>query len=141
MIKIGVLELDVPVYVSSPATTANFAVAGFELEADIENAFKTAEYVEFNQGHEVVRLYSAVLRDIHRNYLTGMMTVLFSGAELPENKSKALERRARELEAKNEELTAKNEELEEKLNYANDTVGILEEAVAELAELVGGEEA
>ena len=96
MIKIGEYELDARVYISSDNKSYNFATYYDEI-GPIRNAFATAASVEFDLGPQTIILYSPVLQIMQINGNT--LTVIFTAAEIPENKTKALEKRARELEA------------------------------------------
>lgn len=126
MIRIGSLELDAKVYISSDKQSYNFSTYFDEMNA-IKNAFAAASDVEFDLGQQTVVLYSPILQIMQIN--GDVLTVIFTAAEIPENKTKALEKRARELEAKNAELEAA-------LADAAETIEADSEAIVELAEII-----
>lgn len=126
MVKIGTLELDAKVYISSTQNSYNFS-ADYEYLDAIKQAFASASSIEFTIGPETLTLYSPILQIMQIN--GNVVTVIFTAAEMPENKTKALEKRARELEAKNAALEAQ-------LADATGTIEADGEAIAELAAIV-----
>lgn len=128
MIKIGKYQSDATVYVTSDGQSYNFTVSYDELKA-IRSAFAASNTVEFSMGTGTAILYNPVL--IVMQIAGDELTVLFSAATMPKDKTE-------ELERKNEELEAKNAELEAALADATDTIGAMGDAIAELGEIIGG---
>lgn len=122
MVKIGDLQLDAKVYISSTQQSYNFS-ADYEYLDAIKQAFIKASSIEFNIGNEIITLYSPILQIMQVN--GNVVTVIFTAAEMPENKTKALEKRARELEAKNAEQA--------------EIIEVMELAIEELASMIGEE--
>lgn len=122
MVKIGDFQLDAKVYISSTQQSYNFS-ADYEYLDAIKKAFIKASSIEFDIGKESITLYSPILQIMQVN--GNVVTVIFTAAEMPENKTKALEKRARELEAKNAEQA--------------EIIGVMELAIEELASMIGEE--
>lgn len=122
MVKIGDFQLDAKVYISSTQQSYNFS-ADYEYLDAIKQAFIKASSIEFDIGRESITLYSPILQIMQVN--GNVVTVIFTAAEMPENKTKALEKRARELEAKNAEQA--------------EIIEVMELAIEELAGMIGEE--
>lgn len=122
MVKIGDFQLDAKVYISSTQQSYNFS-ADYEYLDAIKKAFIKASSIEFDIGKESITLYSPILQIMQVN--GNVVTVIFTAAEMPENKTKALEKRARELEAKNAEQA--------------EIIEVMELAIEELAGMIGEE--
>lgn len=122
MVKIGDFQLDAKVYISSTQQSYNFS-ADYEYLDAIKKAFIKASSIEFDIGKESITLYSPILQIMQVN--GNVVTVIFTAAEMPENKTKALEKRARELEAKNAEQA--------------EIIEVMELAIEELASMIGEE--
>ena len=119
MIKIDNYSSAAEVYISSDSRSFNFEANVADVP-QIKNAFDSAKVVEFTQGKQKITLYSPELRMIQ--VMGDSTVVLFTAAQLPEDKTEALEHRAAELESQ--------------LADAADTIEADSEAIAELAEIV-----
>lgn len=126
MVKIGDYQSNAQVFISSDKQSYNFSTYYDEMAA-IKAAFVAGKSIEFDLGQQTVILYSPILQIMQIN--GDVLTVIFTAAEIPENKTKALEKRARELEQRNAELEAQ-------LADAADTIEADSEAIQELAEMV-----
>lgn len=75
MIKIGTLEIDEKVYLSSDSKTYNFEFSGSGDE--FLEAWRSATEIEFDFGTSEIKLYQPDMRAFQYNALTERYTVVF----------------------------------------------------------------
>lgn len=120
MIKIGNYSSAAEVYISSDSRSFNFEANVADVP-QIKDAFDSAKVVEFTQGKQKITLYSPELRMIQ--VMGDSTVVLFTAAQLPEDKTEEVD------------------DLKAQLADALDVIDVMELAIEELAEIIGGEEA
>lgn len=119
MIKIGNYTIETQVYQSSDRVSYNFA-CDKSYQRNVESGFATASSVEFDFGENTVILYAPKLEV---EQIRGEeLTVIFTAAPLPEDKTA--------------EYEAKISSLEEQLADATETIEADGEAIVELAEMI-----